>query len=137
MVESPAGWFVSLSRVGSLVAVAVTDVAAVGLDIESVASVARAPVADVLLHPSETASSHGKLARLWCAKEAVLKAAGVGLRVSPSLLAFAGATLASWPSELGFDEAPGVEWFALDDDVVGAVAVVGVGSVTVAVATAD
>ena len=121
VVESPAGWFVSLSRVGSLVAVAVTDVAAVGLDIESVAAVAA--------HPVDGVSS----AREWCGKEAVLKACGVGLRVSPELLTFSGDVLELWPESLGLEEAPGVAWFALSEGVVGAVAVLAAGVPVVAV----
>ena len=82
---------VSLARAGGRLALAVTAAGPVGIDLESVADVARAPVAAVLLSPAEADAVHSlsapaantALAELWTAKEAVLKAAGVGLRVDP------------------------------------------------------
>ena len=112
VVVEPAGWFVSLSRAGTLEAVAVARVG-VGLDIEIVAAVAA--------HPVDGAAS----AREWCGKEAVLKACGVGLRVSPELLVFEGDVLELWPESLGLEEVPGVAWFEVAEGVVGAVAVLG------------
>ncbi|MBX0300322.1 4'-phosphopantetheinyl transferase superfamily protein [Cryobacterium sp. 1639] len=103
---------VSLARAAGKLALAVTAAGPVGIDIESIAELTRAPVADVLLSPAETdafsALDPGRapaaLAALWTAKEAVLKAAGVGLRVDPRdltvVLDGAGAPvrLAGWPS---------------------------------------
>lgn len=82
---------VSLARTGDRLALAVTAAGPVGIDLESVADIARAPLNDVLLSPAEADAmtrlgpreSEAALAALWTAKEAVLKAAGVGLRVDP------------------------------------------------------
>ena len=111
---------VSLARAGGRLALAVTAAGPVGIDVESVAALGRAPVDDVLLSPAEAQALAGRdpraatadLAVLWTAKEAVLKAAGVGLRVDPRELtvtldpagvaAVAGSpgqpTLADWPA---------------------------------------
>ena len=88
---------VSLARSGDRLALAVTAAGAVGIDLESVADIARVPLNDVLLSPAETDAlarlgkreSEAALADLWTAKEAVLKAAGVGLRVDPRELTIA------------------------------------------------
>ena len=88
---------VSLARSGDRLALAVTSAGAVGIDLESVADIARVPLNDVLLSPAETDAlarlgkreSEAALADLWTAKEAVLKAAGVGLRVDPRELTIA------------------------------------------------
>jgi len=82
---------VSLTRAGGRLALAVTAAGPVGIDLESVALVGRAPLAAALLSPSEAdalarlgpSGSEATLVALWTAKEAVLKAAGVGLRVDP------------------------------------------------------
>jgi 4'-phosphopantetheinyl transferase len=82
---------VSLARAGGRVALAVTAAGPVGIDLESVADVGRAPVAAALLSPAEAdavralpaPAAETALAELWTAKEAVLKAAGIGLRVDP------------------------------------------------------
>lgn len=82
---------VSLARAAGRLALAVTAAGPVGVDLESVTAVARAPLADALLSPAESDALAGldpraaeaTLAALWTAKEAVLKAAGVGLRVDP------------------------------------------------------
>lgn len=82
---------VSLARSGDLLALAVTAAGPVGIDLESVAAVGRAPLNDALLSPSEADAlarlgppeSEVALAALWAAKESVLKAVGVGLRVDP------------------------------------------------------
>lgn len=85
---------VSLTRAGPLIAVAVSDVGRVGVDVESCAAVAAARLADVALSPAERAAHRRRspdqrttaLARSWVRKEAVLKALGTGLRVDPALL---------------------------------------------------
>lgn len=82
-----AGLHVSVSTAPGLVAAAVCDTGPVGVDVESVAAVAAAPVADVLLHPREPSPAHPRaLARTWVRKEALLKATGHGLVVAPSAL---------------------------------------------------
>jgi len=82
---------VSLARAGGRVALAVTAVGPVGIDLESLADLARAPLDDVALSPAEAATlatlqpaaAAAALANIWTTKEAVLKAAGLGLRVDP------------------------------------------------------
>jgi len=85
---------VSLSRAGSVVAVALGFAGPVGIDIESVDAVSRAGFDDVAFNPVELAALEGLAghdaaaarAALWTGKEAALKAIGVGLRVDPRTL---------------------------------------------------
>jgi 4'-phosphopantetheinyl transferase len=128
-----AAVYLSLSRAAGHVAVAVSFAGPVGVDIESVASVARSPVADVALSPRERAADAADLAGIWCAKEAILKSTGDGLRVDPRDLTLAprrvpgfGPALESWPGAdvplagillASFDPGPGL-------NLVGRVAVV-------------
>ncbi|GAA4285947.1 4'-phosphopantetheinyl transferase family protein [Georgenia daeguensis] len=90
-VLAGAPWHVSVSRSGPLVAVATAELP-VGVDVESVAAVGAAPVADVVLSAAER-ERHSRLragerpadlARTWARKEAVLKALGAGLELAPS-----------------------------------------------------
>jgi len=86
------GAFVSLSRAGELVAVAVSLDGPVGIDIETVAGVAASGFDDVAFSADEAgdirASDSPDLlrTRLWTAKEAILKARGTGLRADPRLV---------------------------------------------------
>ncbi|WP_104163087.1 4'-phosphopantetheinyl transferase superfamily protein [Cryobacterium sp. N22] len=88
---------VSLARADGRLALAVTAAGPVGIDLESVAALARAPLDDVLLSAAEAdavAALHPRaataaVAAVWTAKEAVLKAAGLGLRVDPRDLTIA------------------------------------------------
>ncbi len=85
---------VSLSRAGASVAVGLSFVGSVGIDIESVEAVSRAGFDDVAFNPAELAALGGVArndaatarAGIWSAKEAALKAIGVGLRVDPRAL---------------------------------------------------
>ena len=123
-VVSPAGWYVSLSRAETMVAVAVTRSADVGVDITSVHAVTRADVNPVLRHPADDAVTGHDIAESWAAKEAVLKATGWGLHVEPSTVAIAEHEVQFWPEELGLVDAPTLSFFEVDE-LVGVVAVLG------------
>lgn len=77
----------SLSHAADWVAVAIDRAAPVGVDIEPLSRAAAvAEVAEAVLHPDERNAAgmegpDGGLLAVWVRKEAVLKAAGVGLRV--------------------------------------------------------
>jgi 4'-phosphopantetheinyl transferase len=93
----------SLARAGDLVAVAGRLTGAVGIDIELLDRVAAAGFDDVAFAASERAAIDDSpdpdalRAELWTAKEAVLKAAGTGLRTDPRLVEVRpGAVLALW-----------------------------------------
>ena len=93
----------SLARAGDLVAVAGRLTGAVGIDIELLDRVAAAGFDDVAFTGSERAAIDASpepdalRAELWTAKEAVLKAAGTGLRTDPRLVEVRpGPALASW-----------------------------------------
>ncbi|MDN5765743.1 MAG: 4'-phosphopantetheinyl transferase superfamily protein [Humibacillus sp.] len=82
---------VSLSRTTTLVALAVTSVGPVGIDVEEVGATAFAGFGEVALHPVERASAHlppegqnRANATAWVRKEAALKAIGTGLRTDPA-----------------------------------------------------
>ncbi len=82
---------VSLSRAGDRVALAVTRVAPVGVDIEALAGADFEGFAGVALHPAERASTESlvgdrlrRRAHAWVRKEAALKALGTGLAVDPT-----------------------------------------------------
>ena len=82
---------VSLSRAGGSVALALTLIGPVGVDIESVDAASRGGFDEVAFGPAEHAAlaetasedAAGVRARLWTAKEAALKCTGDGLRVDP------------------------------------------------------
>ncbi|TFD10343.1 4'-phosphopantetheinyl transferase superfamily protein [Cryobacterium sp. TMT1-66-1] len=90
-VLTPGGVHVSLSRAGRTVVVAVSQVGPIGVDLESVASVARAGFDDVAFNADErTALAELPVnkrdrarAALWTTKEALLKLSGEGLTVDP------------------------------------------------------
>ncbi|MCW2754023.1 MAG: hypothetical protein JWQ32_1434 [Marmoricola sp.] len=70
---------VSLSRAGEhLVTAVAPGTAPVGIDVEEIATIARA-WPDGVLAPGETAGTPEERTRIWAAKEAILKAEGVGL----------------------------------------------------------
>jgi 4'-phosphopantetheinyl transferase len=112
-VASPAstGASVSLSRAPGLVVAVASLLGPIGVDIESVGRMMRAPVDAVALHPAEIES----LARLdpavrdrartlqWTRKEALLKATGFGLRISPAAIHLGGIGVAAPASEARLD----------------------------------
>jgi hypothetical protein len=128
-------FFVSASRVAETRAAAVSAVAPVGIDIESIAKFDRAAVDDVFLHPDEATIADGMispqrsrfLTRLWTAKEAILKLAGFGFAIDPRELhlepGVGGFVLVVWPSVLGLAAAPELHGFDVDADIVGTVAI--------------
>jgi 4'-phosphopantetheinyl transferase len=115
-VVSSDGRWVSLSRAGGLVAIAVSSSGPVGIDIESRATASR--------HPLDAGAEPLEPARLWTMKEAVLKADGRGLRVDPRDL-----TIGEGPSLTAWDDASfpladlTLVEFVVSTDIVGAVAV--------------
>ena len=106
--------YVSVTRSGPLVAVAVTSTGPVGIDIEADADVAASPLADVALTPAEldahlrrpAAARPADLARSWVRKEAVLKASGTGLRTAPALLELADLADLAGPADLRVAHGP-------------------------------
>jgi 4'-phosphopantetheinyl transferase len=82
---------VSLARAAGWLALAVTAAGPVGIDLESVDDLRRSPVSDALVSEAEArvltglgpSAAEAALGVLWTAKEAVLKAAGLGLRIDP------------------------------------------------------
>lgn len=96
----PAPW-VSLSRAGELVVVAVTDAGPVGVDVEVVPDLPRPDFATFALHTGERAASAWEQATTWVRKEAVLKAVGLGLRLDPREVGVSPAdeppAVRSWP----------------------------------------
>jgi 4'-phosphopantetheinyl transferase len=87
---------VSLTATGPVVAVAISGAGPVGVDAEQLDRVAFAGFADVALGPGERARDAAARARAWTRKEAVLKAAGVGLTVDPREVDVSRAPV-SWP----------------------------------------
>jgi len=145
---------VSLSRAGGLVGVAVLCAeagevadgqaacfpAGIGLDLTSIADVARASI-DAALHPSELAALRTlpearrteRRALLWTAKEAVLKAAGVGLNTDPALLELRVGpddtiALIGAPPLFAVEAPPRITAFNLPGGLVGALATLGEGA---------
>lgn len=86
------GFDASLTHSQGRVGLALAAFASVGLDVESAGGPPDAALVRTVCTPDEAAAldaspadGRGSLfARLWCRKESVLKAASVGLRVSPS-----------------------------------------------------
>jgi 4'-phosphopantetheinyl transferase len=96
---------VSVATAAGVGAAAVSVDGPVGIDVEAFAGTAFPGFPDVALHPRErsgpAAASAAGRARTWVRKEAVLKAAGVGLLVEPSCVVVsapdAPPVLEEWP----------------------------------------
>lgn len=75
---------VSLSRSGPHLLTAVTATRTIGVDIESVTAVDAGWNPRLVLHPSEAPLGRTAVerARLWCRKEAIVKALGEGLDIA-------------------------------------------------------
>lgn len=142
----PAGPWVSISRNGPVVAVALRTSGPVGIDVASVAAVAWAPLDRLLgpgaegLGPTDAAdpprADTGALARTWVRTEATLKMLRTGLRRDPADLWVDASGLARLDGrEVGrvvdLAALPGA--MALDADVVAAIAVDAVHAVEVTV----
>ncbi|GAA2467546.1 4'-phosphopantetheinyl transferase family protein [Terrabacter carboxydivorans] len=82
LVDDP-GLHLSLSRAGTVVALALSRSGAVGVDVEQGAGTRFEGFGQVALHPSEREGGVDN-ALAWVRKEACLKALGVGLRVEPA-----------------------------------------------------
>jgi 4'-phosphopantetheinyl transferase len=79
-----SGLHVSVSHSADRVAVAVTTVAPVGIDVQEVADVDPDGLAERVLGPAERITGPRDLVVYWARKESVLKATGAGLRTPPS-----------------------------------------------------
>jgi len=75
------GLHASVSHSGELVAVALTRLGPVGVDVEAHVPIDHAALHPLLLGPGEQAGDLGEFYRTWTRKEAVLKVTGDGLRV--------------------------------------------------------
>jgi 4'-phosphopantetheinyl transferase len=98
---------VSVSHAGAAVVVAVSDRGPVGVDVEPVDGSDPEPLMGVCLAPAERATGVTQAALLerWVAKEAVLKAAGEGLRLPMTGLVLGGPP--RWEVR-AWDERPGL-----------------------------
>jgi len=97
-----APW-VSLSRAGGIVVVAVSGAGPVGVDVEQPRAARFAGFANVALHPAEHAPTVEARATLWARKESLLKATGDALHLDPALIRVSAADqpprLVEWPDD--------------------------------------
>lgn len=108
-VHSPEGqWWTTRSYADGLVVAALSSRGPIGVDATDCSSESLSAVASVALHPDEVGAYRDaqpeQLAWLWSAKEAVLKAVGVGLMMDPTRLAVANPgepfSLVAWEGDL-------------------------------------
>lgn len=130
VVVGDAGLHVSLSRAGDWVAVAVTRLSPVGVDIEGLDGVGFEGYAGVALHDSERTAVERcdghrlrRRAVAWVRKESALKALGTGLVVDPTT--FAGPTPGAAATIVDGMPPVTVVDLTVDDGHAGAVALAG------------
>lgn len=96
---------VSLARCGTHLMTAVGGSGRLGIDLESIAAVARGWDPELVLHPSEharhAAAAPAEQAAVWARKEAVLKALGEGLDTPMSALRLVDFTVIDLPAPPG------------------------------------
>lgn len=90
---------VSVARADDLSVVAISDVGPVGVDVEPRGAARFAGFDDVGLHPDERHARADDPTLLWVRKEALLKAAGMGLLVDPGLVRVDASGLLAWDAE--------------------------------------
>ncbi len=119
----------SLSHSGTQVAIAITDAATIGVDIELAPPHATLrDLADVLCSADEAAhlallppaEHEAWLLGLWTRKEALLKAFGIGLKESPSSMSLSGTSVVAPPASAGNAPACRVHLLPLPIGLVGA-----------------
>lgn len=129
---------VSISHSAELVALAVTDAAPIGVDVEVVAERDYAGLASVFLADTETMDGPGAFYTLWTRKEAVVKATGDGLRMP---LADVVVSDAAGPARLirygGSTQACCMQDLSLQPGYAGAVAVMAEGPLEVDICRAE
>ena len=114
---------VSLSRAPGLEAAVASRLGPIGIDIESVGRMLRAPVDSVALHPLEIdavaqldCGARGRARTVqWTRKEALLKATGFGLRIAPDSIALSGLGEDAHNASVRLLEAPALLWDELTD----------------------
>jgi 4'-phosphopantetheinyl transferase len=102
----------SISRSGALELLAVAEDARVGVDLELLGRIpARWAIVNAALTeqersvlPADEFAAADSFIRSWVRKEALLKAAGVGLSVEPRLVELCGTEIVALPAELGSTE---------------------------------
>jgi 4'-phosphopantetheinyl transferase len=100
-VPTAAGVHLSITRAPGLVAVAVSLVGPVGLDVEARRERLFDGFDDVALSPQETVTTVEDRLRTWARKEALLKACGLGLAVDPRTVVLDGRHVVSAPPQVG------------------------------------
>jgi 4'-phosphopantetheinyl transferase len=100
-VPTVVGADLSITRTSGLVAVAVSLVGAVGLDVEERRERLFDGFDDVALSPLETVETVEDRLRTWARKEALLKACGLGLSVDPRTVVLDGRRVVSAPAQVG------------------------------------
>lgn len=108
------GVHLSVSHAETMVLVALTAVAAVGVDVESTGRQLVPGLGRLILAPSEDLAAPDSLLTYWCRKESVVKATGDGLRVplsevvtsrlgsAPRLLSYQGREISAALVDLSF-----------------------------------